>query len=205
MLPNQSFIPCVTSVQVVKSNTTFPHSVPDPLLVNSQMHRFCTVQRWIISTIKHLYESYISGELCRCGSIYRFPVCNFTLCCSPYRSGNKTPSGFTYSVAQLQVHALPGSPRVVVSSAAPGWPLRASSALRLHRAPGNTRLGWPSELGCAVPPRREPASWCLGQLCFTFSYLFHIFFYFKGEGGKYYLNGLAASCFQHSFFMSEFT
>ena len=47
MLPNQSFIPYVTSVQDVQLSSRFPYSVPDTLLVNLQMHRFFTVQRWI--------------------------------------------------------------------------------------------------------------------------------------------------------------
>lgn len=69
MLPKQSFIPYVTSVQDVKSSTRFPCSVPDTLLVNLQMHCFFTVQRWVYSQegvyMNHtLVVNYVDVKAC---------------------------------------------------------------------------------------------------------------------------------------------
>lgn len=141
MLPNQSFIPYGTSVQDGKTSTRFPYSVPDTRLVNLQMYLHSAVLD--LSTRKCWYESYISGELCRCKSMYHFPICNFTLCCSLYWFGNKN-----HGFAQFQFHVLPGLPNMIISSASPGWPLWAL-ALWLHQVCGNAQLRWQFELSIA--------------------------------------------------------
>lgn len=110
----------------------------------------------------------------------------------------KTLLVLLWSVAQFQFHILPGSPIMIVSPAAPAWPLRAFAL-------------WPTEC-VAIPNSNGSQDWstqdhllwtCLLQLVWFYCTFFFLklcyFILFLN------LNGIAASCLQCSFFVSECT
>lgn len=148
-----------------------------------------------LSARKRLHESYISGELCRCESMYHFPIRTFTLYCSFYWFGNKNPSGFALIGCSIPV---PCSARVTQRDCL----ICSSFALWLLRVCGNTQFRWQSELGHSVSPGCEPASLQLGQFYFTFLKKKYIFFYLNWF--FFPINGLDETSIQCSFFMSEF-
>lgn len=156
--------------------------MPATLLVNLQMHCFFTVQLWIypqesVSMNHTLVVNYVDMK-----ARITFPSATSLCIALSIDLEIKTLLVLLLSVAHLQFHVLPRSPNVTVSSAAPGWPLRAF-ALWLHWACDNTQLRWQS-------------SWDNSTLVF-WVFLIEIQFFF--------LNGSATSCFQRSFFMSEST
>lgn len=124
-LNNQSFVPYIISVQDVKSSTRFPHSVLGTLLVNLQMLSCFSVQCWIYPQksvyVNHtLVVNYVGLKAC-------ITFLSATSLCIGLSIdlAIKTLLVLLSSVAPFQFHVLPGSPIMIVSPAAPAWPLRA--------------------------------------------------------------------------------
>lgn len=121
------------------------------LLVNLQMLSCFSVQCWIYPQksvyVNHtLVVNYVGLKAC-------ITFLSATSLCIGLSIdlAIKTLLVLLSSVAQFQFHVLPGSPIMIVSPAAPAWPLRAFT-LWLYRVCGNTQLKWQSGLGHSGSP-----------------------------------------------------